>query len=142
MAFPRYFDARMPLRACSHDNPKRTDANAGISLARRITPGKEGAMIARHWRGLVKPDQAQAYARHLRADTLPALRALPGFIGASVLSRRLAGGTEFLVITRWGALEDIARFSGPDLEAAVVPAAAAQMMVDYDRRATHYEVMD
>jgi heme-degrading monooxygenase HmoA len=99
-------------------------------------------MISRQWRGLAKADQAQNYVEHLRTDTFPALQALPGFSGASILSRSFAGGVEFLVVTQWRALDDIARFSGPDLEAAVVPPAVVQMMIDYDRRARHYEVVE
>jgi heme-degrading monooxygenase HmoA len=98
-------------------------------------------MISRHWRGLAKSDQAQNYMEHLRTQTLPALRALPGFLGASILSRVVANGIEFLVITQWQALDDIVRFSGPDLDAAVVPPAVAQMMIEYDRRVRHYDVV-
>jgi heme-degrading monooxygenase HmoA len=98
-------------------------------------------MISRHWRCLAKPDQAHNYTEHLRTDTLPALRNLPGFSGATILSRAIADGIEFLIITQWRALDDIARFSGPDLEAAVVPPAVARMMIEYDRRVRHYEVI-
>ncbi len=98
-------------------------------------------MISRQWRGLARPSQAQNYIEHLRTDTFPALRTIPGFLAASILSRPFADGTEFLVVTQWRALDDIARFSGADLEAAVVPAEVAQMMIDYDRRVKHYEVV-
>ncbi len=99
-------------------------------------------MISRHWRGLARRDQAQNYVEHLRNVTFPSLRNLAGFIGASILSRESGDGIEFLVVTQWRALEDIARFSGPDPEAAVVPAEVAQMMIDFDPRASHYEVVE
>jgi heme-degrading monooxygenase HmoA len=99
-------------------------------------------MISRHWRGLAKADQAQNYTEHLRGDTLPALRAMPGFLSASILARPVADGIEFLIITQWRALDDIARFSGQDLDAAVVPSAVARMMIEYDRRVSHYEVIE
>ncbi len=98
-------------------------------------------MISRQWRGLARSSQAQNYIEHLRTATMPALRALPGFLGASILSRPVDEGIEFLVITEWRALEDIARFSGADLEAAVLPTEVTQMMIDYDRRVRHYEVV-
>jgi hypothetical protein len=100
----------------------------------------ENAMISRQWRGLARLNQAETYREHLRSETFPALRALPGFVSASVLSRPFGDGIEFLVVTQWRTLEDIARFSGPDLEAAVVPVEVAEMMIDYDRRVKHYEV--
>ena len=99
-------------------------------------------MIARHWRGLARAHRAVDYLQHLRTETFPALQGLPGFVGASILSRPLAGGVEFLVITRWASLEAIAGFSGGDVEVAVVPAAVAAMMIEYDRRARHFEVLE
>jgi antibiotic biosynthesis monooxygenase (ABM) superfamily enzyme len=99
-------------------------------------------VISRQWRGLALPDQAMNYVSHLREETFPALRRLPGFVSASILSRRLDQGTEFLVVTRWRTLDDIARFSGPDLEAAVVPPKVVAMMVEHDDRARHFEVIE
>ena len=99
-------------------------------------------MISRHWRGLARRDRANAYVEHLRSDTFPALRELRGFVGASILSRELAEGVEFVVVTHWKSMDAIASFSGPDLEAAVVPAKAAEMMIDYDRRVKHFEVLE
>jgi heme-degrading monooxygenase HmoA len=99
-------------------------------------------MISRQWRALAKADQAQNYVEHLRGETFPALRALPGFVSASILSRDVAGGVEFLIITQWRALEDIAGFSGPDLNAAVVPRKVAQLMIEYDHRVRHYEIIE
>jgi heme-degrading monooxygenase HmoA len=99
-------------------------------------------MISRQWRGLAKADQAQNYVKHLREDTFPALRTLPGFVSASILSRDVAGGVEFLIITQWRALDDIAGFSGPDLDAAVVPPAVAQLMIEYDHRVRHYAIIE
>jgi heme-degrading monooxygenase HmoA len=101
----------------------------------------ENIMISRQWRGLARPSEAQNYAEHLRTETFPGLRELPGFISASILSRPIEDAIEFLIVTQWRSLDDIARFSGTDLEAAVVPAEVARMMVDYDRRVKHYEVV-
>lgn len=99
-------------------------------------------MIARQWRALARPDQAQNYAEHLRAETFPALRGIPGFVDASILSRQLADGVEFLIVTRWRSIEAIMKFAGADPEVAVVPTGVAQMMIEYDRRARHFEVVE
>jgi len=82
------------------------------------------------------------YIRHLRAETFPAVRKLPGFVDASILSRPVAGGVEFIVVTRWESLDAISKFAGADPEAAVVPAKAAAMMIEYDQRAKHFEVIE
>ena len=99
-------------------------------------------MISRQWRGLAHATQAQSYVKHLRAETFPALWELPGFVSASILSRWLAKGIEFLIVTQWDSLEAIAKFAGADLEAAVVPAEGGEMMIEYDRRVRHFDVIE
>jgi heme-degrading monooxygenase HmoA len=87
-------------------------------------------------------DQAQNYISHLRSETFPALQRIPGFVDASILSRQLPDGIEFLVVTWWRSLEAIARFAGSDPEVAVVPDSVAKMMVEFDRRVRHFEVIE
>lgn len=99
-------------------------------------------MISRQWRGLARTNQAESYIDHLRQETFPSLERLPGFVSASILSRKLDRGTEFLVVTQWRSMADIASFSGSDLEAAVVPPKVAAMMIEYDNRARHFEVIE
>ena len=99
-------------------------------------------MIARQWRGAAQSKHAQRYVQHLRTEILPALRKPPGFVDASILSRALGNGIEFLVVTRWKSQDAIAGFAGTDPETAVVPVEVAAMMVESDRRATHFEVIE
>jgi heme-degrading monooxygenase HmoA len=99
-------------------------------------------MISRHWRALARREQAQNYIEHLRRETFPALRELAGFVDASILSRALEEGVEFLIVTRWESLAAIRRFAGADSEAAVVPAPVAAMMLDYERRVCHFDVVE
>lgn len=98
-------------------------------------------MISRHWRGVAKADRADEYVQHLLADTLPAIRKLPGFVSASILRRSIAGGVEFVIVTHWASLEAIRRFAGDDVDAAVVPGVVQDMMVDYDRVVRHFDVV-
>ena len=97
-------------------------------------------MISRHWRGLARRDAAAAYVEHLQTETFPAIRALPGYLGAHILQRDVPEGVEFLVVTEWQSLDAIRAFAGDDVETAVVPAKVQAMMVDYDRVVRHYEV--
>ena len=99
-------------------------------------------MICRLWRGLTRPEEADHYVEHLRQQTLPRLRELPGFVDVSILRRQLDGGAEFVVITRWGSLKAIEQFAGSDYSVAVVPPQVQRMMIDYDRSARHYEVIE
>jgi len=99
-------------------------------------------MIARHWRGVARREYADAYIEHLQSQTLPQLVQLPGFHDASILRRDVPEGVEFLVVTVWKSLDAIRSFAGSDVESAVVTAKVQKMMIEYDRRARHYEVVD
>jgi len=98
-------------------------------------------VIARQWRGLAKSTNAEAYVEHLRTETFPALLAIPGFVDASILRRGVPEGVEFLVVTRWASFDAIRAFAGESAEQAVVPPAVHNMMIEYDRVARHYEIV-
>jgi heme-degrading monooxygenase HmoA len=99
-------------------------------------------MIFRQWRGLARTDRADEYVQHLRRDTFPQLARIPGFVDASILRRDVERGVEFLVVTRWRSLDAIRKFAGADAEIAVVPENVQRMMLDYDRRVAHYELVE
>lgn len=99
-------------------------------------------MIARHWTGIAKREQADAYIHHLQSETFAAVRKLPGFLDASILRRDVADGVEFLIVTNWDSLEAIRAFAGDRIDAAVVPDRAQAMMVRYDRVVRHFQVVD
>jgi heme-degrading monooxygenase HmoA len=99
-------------------------------------------MVSRHWTGVAKPGQADRYVEHLRAETLPALAAIPGFVRATILRRAVEAGTEFQIVTVWDSLDAIRAFAGANPEVAVVPPAVQAMMADYDRRVRHYEIAE
>jgi heme-degrading monooxygenase HmoA len=98
-------------------------------------------MICRSWRGVVRPDSPDAYIEHLRSRTFPQLERIPGFQGVSLMRRTLPVGVEFIVQTHWESLESIVAFAGQDAEVAVVPEEARRLMVEFDGRARHYEVV-
>jgi hypothetical protein len=99
-------------------------------------------LILRQWRGLARSERAQDYIRHLRTETFPALEEIPGFVDASILSRTLATGVEFQIVTRWESMDAVIEFAGVDPEVSVVPPQVVEMMVEYDRRARHFEIVD
>lgn len=99
-------------------------------------------MISRHWRGLAKAERADAYVEHLKTETFPSLRTLAGFVSASILRRPVVEGVEFLIVTNWTSIDAIRAFAGDDVETAVVPRSVQDMMVDFDRTARHYEVVE
>ena len=69
------------------------------------------------------------------------MTAIDGFRGAYVLKRVGNDAVEFLVVTLWASEDAIHAFAGRDAELAVIPAAAEQLLAQWDERATHYEVV-
>jgi heme-degrading monooxygenase HmoA len=98
-------------------------------------------VIARIWSARATPALAPAYADHLRSHVLPILRAVDGYVGATLLQRRASAGLEIVVITWWQSLEAIHAFAGTDIDAAVVADEAASLLTQFDRRARHYAVV-
>jgi heme-degrading monooxygenase HmoA len=97
-------------------------------------------MIARLWSARATPENWPAYQRHFTENVIPELRAVKGYVSASLLTRRSAAELEILVITLWRSFEAIDAFAGPDREAAVVAPNAAALLTNFDRRVRHYEV--
>ena len=97
-------------------------------------------MITRVWSGwTANGDDADDYERLLRERVLPGLGVLQGFRGANVLRRRAGDEFEFVVLTRFDSLENVRRFAGEDLEAAVIEPEARALLVRFQERVTHYE---
>jgi heme-degrading monooxygenase HmoA len=99
-------------------------------------------MISRQWRGLARIEAEIAYQEHLKAETFPAIRSIEGFVDATILKRRVANGVEFLIVTRWESMDAVAQFAGDDAEVAVIPSNVREMMIEYDARVRHYEVVE
>jgi heme-degrading monooxygenase HmoA len=97
--------------------------------------------IGRLWHGRTTFANAHPYQEHLRRETLPGLTAIDGFQGAYVLKHVGSDAVEFLVLTLWASEDAIHAFAGPDATLAVIPAAAEQLLEQWDERATHYEVV-
>jgi heme-degrading monooxygenase HmoA len=96
--------------------------------------------VGRVWHGRTSLANAHAYQEHLRNETLPGLRAIEGFEQAIVLRRVADQAAEFLVFTLWASQDAVHAFAGEDAERAVIPTAAAQVLSQWDERASHYEV--
>ena len=98
-------------------------------------------MISRHWGAVLHREHAAHYIAHLQTETFPKLRTIPGFVDATINRRESSEGVEFVVITRWQSMDAIRAFAGADAEVAVVPPKAQSMMLSFDARARHYEVV-
>ena len=90
---------------------------------------------------MAKFDEAEHYEYHLKTETFVTLASIPGFVSAKILKRTLAEGVEFLIVTVWESIEVIKRFAGENIDVAVVPEKVRDMMISFDEKAAHYEVV-
>ena len=72
---------------------------------------------------------------------LPELRQVVGYDGGLLLQRRDGAEVELVVLTWWQSLSSITGFAGDDVETAVVADDAAALLVGFDERVRHYEVV-
>jgi heme-degrading monooxygenase HmoA len=98
-------------------------------------------VIARIWKARATPERVREYAAYLKATVVPELTAIAGYEGVSLLQRDSNGTVEVTVITWWHSLEAIRAFAGEAIETAVVHDSAARMLIDFDRRVEHHEVI-
>jgi uncharacterized protein YciI/heme-degrading monooxygenase HmoA len=104
------------------------------------SPALATGSILRRWTARTTESQLPKYLEHFSKSVLPELRRVPGYLGATVSTRRLQDEVEVVVETTWRSLESIRSFAGPDLEAAVVPDEAAALLTSFDRRVRHSEI--
>jgi heme-degrading monooxygenase HmoA len=76
-------------------------------------------MIARIWKGAVREQDGDAYARYMRETGVPGYARTPGNRGVWMLRRDLDGRTEFVMFTLWDSLGAVRSFAGDDYETAV-----------------------
>jgi heme-degrading monooxygenase HmoA len=98
--------------------------------------------IARTWSCRAEAKNADAYPRHFRDKVLPELDAIPGFLGAMLMRREAGDVVEYTVLTRWVSMDTIRRFTGRDVNQAVVHPDIAVALIDYDETVQHAEILE
>jgi hypothetical protein len=99
-------------------------------------------MIARIWRGVVRREDGDAYARYIRDTGFTEYAATPGNRGAWMLRRDEGDRTEFLTYSLWESYDVIRGFAGDDIEAAVYYPEDERYLVERDATVRHYEIVD
>ena len=101
-------------------------------------------MISRIWRGWTTSRNADAYEVLLKAEIFTGIidRGITGFRGIDLLRREVKEGVEFVTIMWFDSLLAVQTFAGEDYEQAVVPAKARQLLIRFDERSAHYEVVE
>jgi heme-degrading monooxygenase HmoA len=97
-------------------------------------------MIARHWRGWTRPQNADACETLLKTQVFPDLSRIAGYRGGYVLRRDTADEVEFVVINLFDSREAVRAFAGPDFSTPVFEPEARLLLSRIETIAHHYEV--
>src|SRR5689334_22252132 len=97
-------------------------------------------MIARHWRGWTRLQDADAYEALLKNGVLPGLSKISGYRGGYILRSDGAAESEFVVINLFDSLGAARDFAGPNYDVAVFEPEAKALLSRFEPVANHYEV--
>jgi heme-degrading monooxygenase HmoA len=97
-------------------------------------------VIARMWRGAVRPDDAEAYVDYLEQTGLQELRGTTGNRGAYAFRRIDGERCEYLVLSLWESIDDVKRFAGDEPERAVFYPEDDRFLIDRELTVTHWDV--
>jgi heme-degrading monooxygenase HmoA len=97
-------------------------------------------VIARIWRGAVRPQDADEYVAYIEGTGMAEYRATPGNRGAWMLRRDVGDLTEIITFSFWDSLDAVRAFAGDDHETAVFYPEDDRFLVERDLTCAHYEV--
>ena len=97
-------------------------------------------MIARHWRGWTRQQDADAYEALLKARVLPELKKITGYCGGYILRSDSGTESEFIVLNLFDSLEAVREFAGNDYSQPVFEPEAKLLLSRFDMVVNHYEV--
>ena len=97
-------------------------------------------ITARIWRGAVRRQDGDAYARYMEKTGLAEYRKTPGNLSATMLRRDLGDRTEFVMYSTWESMDAVKAFAGDDPERAVFYPEDDRYLIERDLTVAHYEV--
>jgi heme-degrading monooxygenase HmoA len=98
-------------------------------------------MIARIWRGVVRRDDAEAYAEYIAATGMAEYRSTPGNQGAWMLRRDDGDRAEIITFSLWDSRDSIKAFAGADIDQAVFYPDDDRYLIERDQKVRHYDVV-
>jgi heme-degrading monooxygenase HmoA len=98
-------------------------------------------MIARMWRGVVRSDDAEAYADYIVRTGMAEYRSTPGNQGAWMLRRDDGDRSEMITFSLWESRDSIRTFAGADIDQAVFYPEDDRFLIERDLTVWHYDVV-
>jgi heme-degrading monooxygenase HmoA len=105
----------------------------------RPAQGPPKTVVAREWKGRVKPARADEYYLYL-LDGVKKIRSIPGSLGAEVMRRDEAGAVQFTVISYWESRKAIEAYAGRDIEKPHHLPRDRELLLELPKRVLHYDV--
>jgi heme-degrading monooxygenase HmoA len=99
-------------------------------------------LVVRTWRGWTRAEDADRYVAYLRGTGLKEYRATPGNRGAWVLRRVDGDRCEFVTVSVWDSLDDVRRFAGEDVDAAVFYPEDDAFLVERELTVGHWVLLE
>ena len=101
-------------------------------------------MICRVWRGWTTAQNAGAYERIVRDEVIPGIEArhIQGFRHIDLLRRVSGHEVEFATLMWFNSLDNVRTFMGDDYSLSHVPASARAVLLRFEERAAHFDVID
>jgi len=97
-------------------------------------------MIARHWRGWTRMENADAYEALLKSKVLPGLKKIEGYRGGYIFRSDETEEAEFVVVNFFESVAAVERFAGPNYAVPVIEPEAKALLSRVEPIAKHYEV--
>ena len=97
-------------------------------------------MIARHWRGWTRAENADAYEELLKSKVLPGLKKIEGYRGGYIFRSDEKEEAEFVVVNFFESMAAVERFAGPSYTVPVFEPEAKALLSRVEPLAKHYEV--
>jgi len=97
-------------------------------------------MIARHWRGWTRTENADAYEELLKSKVLPGLKKIEGYRGGYIFRSDETEEAEFVVVNFFESVAAVERFAGPNYAVPVFEPEAKALLSRVEPIAKHYEV--
>lgn len=97
-------------------------------------------VIARIWTGVVRREDADAYAARALDDGLAAYAAMPGNRGAWILRRDSGAHSEFVAFSLWDSLDALRALTGEDVETSLRYPEDDHYLIERNTTVWHYEV--
>lgn len=98
-------------------------------------------VIARIWRGMVRREDAAAYAEYIDRTGMAEYRSTPGNRGAWMLRRDDGDRSEIITFSLWDSRESIRAFAGEDIDQAVFYPEDDRFLIERDLSVRHYEIV-